>query len=183
MTTEPRSIKELSNQSTNDIIGDYFSVRQLLNGIISGDIQIEDSFTKEIVSDPRNLFAYEKLIEIFCRLGVFRPGQIAEIHSCMVTGDSLLPKNSPGADTVAGIETKSSKSLGSTPCGRYHGYRIGNLKNKERSKVHVVIDYAGMRQEAFLDLSDHTGDGLFIAADEHGVVRKDSKWGKFFYAA
>lgn len=183
MTTEPRSIKELSNQSTNDIIGDYFSIRQLLNNIVSGGIQIEDSFTKEIVSDPRNQLAYEKLLEIFCRLGVFRPGQIAEIHSCMSLGDSLLPKNSPGADTVSGIETKSSKSLGVSPCGRYYKYRIGNLKNKQRSKVHVVIDYAGMRQEAVLDLSDYAGVGLEIPADKHGVVRKDSKWGKFFYAA
>mgnify|MGYP000138173853 CR=1 FL=1 len=47
----------------------------------------------EIVLDRRNFLPYQKLLEIFCRLGVFRPGQIAEIYTCLVEGDSLLPKN------------------------------------------------------------------------------------------
>lgn len=180
-----RSISDLSNQRTTDIIGDLFSVNQLLESILSQDIAIEDPFTREIVTDRRNLLPYQKLIEIFCRLGVFRPGQIAEIYSCLVSGDSLLPKNAPRADTVGGIETKSTKSLLKSTCssGTYYSYRIGNLKDKELTKVHVVIDYGGMRQEAFLDLSEHTGDTLSIPADADGIVKKNSTWGRFFYEA
>ena len=180
MLTEARAISELSNQRTTDIIGDLFSVNQLLESILSQDIVIKDPFTREIVTDPRNLLPYQKLIELFCRLGVFRPAQIAEIHSCLVSGDSLLPKNTPRADTIGGIETKSTKSLMSSACGRYFHYRIGNLKGKELSKVHVVIDYGGMRQEAFLDLSEHTGDTLSIPAHADGIVKKNSTWGRFF---
>ena len=183
MNTQARSISDLSNQSNSDVIGDIFSVRALFESIMSGDIVIEDPFTREIITDKRNSFAYEKLLEVLCRLGVFRAGQIAEIYSCLVTGDSLTPKNNPGTDTIGGIETKSTKSLLNSTCGRYFNYRIGNLQGKERSKVHVIITYGGMRQEAFLDLTNHSGDTLSIPADKDGIVSKNSRWGRFFYDA
>jgi len=178
--TLSRSIADLSNQKTTDVIGDLYSVNQLLESIMSQDIVIEDPFAREIVLDRRNLLPYQKLLEIFCRLGVFRPGQIAEIYTCLVEGDSLLPKNSPGSDTVGGIETKSTKSLLTTKCGRYCNYRIGNLENKKLSKVHVQITYGGMLQEAIIDLTGHTGNTLTIPADKDGIVKKNTTWGRFF---
>jgi hypothetical protein len=179
-TTLSRSIADLSNQKTTDVIGDLYSVNQLLESIMSQDIVIEDPFSREIVLDRRNLLPYQKLLEIFCRLGVFRSGQIAEIYTCLTNGDSLLPKNSPGSDTVGGIETKSTKSLLTTKCGRYFNYRIGNLENKDLSKVHVQITYGGMLQEAIIDLTGHTGNTLTIPADKDGIVKKNTTWGRFF---
>jgi len=181
-TTLSRSIADLSNQKHTDVVGDLYSINQLLDSIMSQDILIEDPFAREIVLDRRNFLPYQKLLEIFCRLGVFRPGQIAEIYTCLVEGDSLLPKNSPGADTVGGIETKSTKSLlkSVTASGTYYNYRIGNLKTKDLSKVHVQITYGGMLQEAIIDLTGHTGDTLTIPADKDGIVKKNTTWGRFF---
>jgi hypothetical protein len=179
-TALSRSIADLSNQKHTDVVGDWYSINQLLDSIMSQDILIEDPFAREIVLDRRNFLPYQKLLEIFCRLGVFRPGQIAEIYTCLVEGDSLLPKNSPGADTVGGIETKSTKSLLKSGCGKYCNYRIGNLRGKDLSKVHVQITYGGMLQEAIIDLTGHTGDTLTIPADADGIVKKNTTWGRFF---
>ena len=178
--TLSRSIADLSNQKTSDVIGDLYSINQLLDSIMSQDIVIEDPFAREIVLDRRNLLPYQKLLEIFCRLGVFRPGQIAEIYTCLVEGDSLLPKNSALCDTVGGVETKSTKSLHTSKCGKYHSFKIAGLGKKQCNSLHVVIDYGGMRQEAMIDLSNFTGNSICITADKDGIVKKNTTWGRFF---
>jgi hypothetical protein len=180
MNTKARSISDLSNQTTSDVIGDIFAVRGLMNDLVTRKILIEDPFISDVIVDPRNAYGFEKLLEIFCRLGVFRAGQLAEIYTCMSTGDSLASKNNAGTDTVGGIETKSTKSLQQSSSGTYY-FRVGNLRGKDLSKVHVVITYGGILQEAVLDLRNHFGDTLTIPADKDGVVKRSSTWGAFFY--
>lgn len=183
VVTLMRNISDLTNLSTSDIVGEIFVVRQLLNHITSGDILVEDPFARSIISDPRNQFAYEKLLEVMCRLGVFRPGQIAEIHSCLDSGDSLLPKNAKGADTTGDKEVKSTNTLSYIGKGkyRYPVFTVGHLRKKHAKIIHVIITYGGRRQEAFIPRELINSNRISIPADKDGTVRRETKWGKYFY--